>query len=59
MLKIFGKDDENMDRYLMAGSIVLMVLAIVFFALGNFDASRDYMIMALVVGHAFYSSAEH
>lgn len=48
-----------MDRYLIAGSIVLTVLAFVFLALGSFDASRDYMIMALIVGHAYFSSAEH
>lgn len=47
-----------MDRFLMAGSIVLMVLAIVFFALGDFDASRDYMIMAMIAGSMYLQSEE-
>lgn len=48
-----------MDRFLMAGIIAFMVLSFVFLALGSFDASRDYMIMALIVGHSYFSSAEH
>lgn len=48
-----------MDRFLIAGIIVLMVLSFVFLVLGNFDASRDYMIMALIIGHSYFNSAEH
>lgn len=47
-----------MDRYLIAGSIVLTVLAFVFLALGSFDASRDYMIMAMIVGSMYLRSKE-
>lgn len=47
-----------MDRWFMAGSIVMMILSIIFFALCDFDASRDYMIMAMIAGSMYLQIEE-
>lgn len=47
-----------MDRWFMAGSIAMMIVAIIFFAMGDFDASRDYMIMAMIAGSMCLQSEE-
>ena len=47
-----------MDRWFMAGSIVMMILSFIFIALGDFDASRDYMIMAMIACSMYLQSEE-
>lgn len=47
-----------MNRCFMISCIVLMALALVFLIIGNFDAARDYMIMALIVCSMYFQNKE-